>query len=117
MDTTSSPAKINIWLDDERDPPQDWWHSSTVRGCIAYLGLLCNFGTGCNIISLDHDLGDDESIGTGYDVLKWIEEQVATNEYFVAPNEIRIHTANPSARIKMNLCVESINRIKKQVHE
>ncbi|MDE1348062.1 cyclic-phosphate processing receiver domain-containing protein [Vibrio aestuarianus] len=31
-------------------------------------------------ISLDHDLGDDEH-GTGYDVVLWIEEAVATRGF------------------------------------
>lgn len=33
---------------------------------------------GVELISLDHDLGDDER-GTGYDVLLWIEEAVVTS--------------------------------------
>ena len=29
-------------------------------------------------VSLDHDLGDDAR-GTGYDVIRWLEEAVATS--------------------------------------
>jgi hypothetical protein len=59
-------------------------------------------------ISLDHDLGDD-SRGTGYDVLLWIEEQVATSGF--TPPSIHIHSANFSARVKMELTVQNILRI------
>jgi hypothetical protein len=60
-------------------------------------------------ISLDHDLGDDQALGTGLDVLRWIEERVATTDY-VLP-EISIHSMNPVGRRNMQLAIESINKI------
>lgn len=59
-------------------------------------------------LSLDHDLGDDNR-GTGYDVIKWIEEQVATSNF--VPPKIKVHSANISARKKMELGIESIVRL------
>ena len=59
-------------------------------------------------ISLDHDLGDD-TIGTGYDVVLWIEEQVAMNK--MNPPIIQIHSANTSAKSKMLAGIEKIYRI------
>ena len=112
--TEPTPTEPNIWLDDERPEPEDWLRCKTARGCIARLSLLNMVGTRCNILSLDHDLGDDLTLGTGYDVLNWIEEQLHTNEKFVPPREIRIHTANPAARTRMELAVESINRHEKR---
>ncbi|WP_416772773.1 cyclic-phosphate processing receiver domain-containing protein [Pseudomonas sp. RHF3.3-3] len=53
----------------------------------------------------DHDLGNDMR-GTGYDVIVWIEEAVALNG-FLAP-KIFIHSANVSARLKMERGVENI---------
>tara|TARA_R110000782_G_scaffold23881_8_gene62037 strand:- start:863 stop:1084 length:222 start_codon:yes stop_codon:yes gene_type:complete len=58
-------------------------------------------------ISLDHDLGLDER-GTGYDVLIWIEDAVATKGF--VPPAIQIHTANSSARQKMEAAALSILR-------
>lgn len=85
---------MNVWLDDERPEPKDWkrvyWPSEAIE--------LLRTGT-VSEISLDHDLGADE-IGTGYDVLLWIEEQVYTNPGFVLPI-VHIHTANPAARSRM----------------
>lgn len=59
-------------------------------------------------ISLDHDLGDDDR-GTGYDVVLWIEEAVATSAF--NPPTITVHSANFSARQKMELGVKSIERL------
>ena len=59
-------------------------------------------------LSLDHDLGDDER-GTGYDVVVWIEEAVATSQF--VPPEVTIHSANTSARAKMERGVASIKRL------
>jgi hypothetical protein len=59
-------------------------------------------------ISLDHDVGDDER-GTGYDVILWIEEVVAMRGF--SPRRITVHSANSSARRKMELGVESIQRL------
>ena len=56
-------------------------------------------------ISLDHDLGDDER-GTGYDVVLWIEEAVITRGF--RPPKIHVHSANSSAREKMELGIASI---------
>ena len=57
------------------------------------------------LISLDHDLGDDER-GTGYDVVLWIEEAVMTRGF--VPPEMRVHSANSSARQKMEMGILSI---------
>lgn len=62
-------------------------------------------------ISLDHDLGDDDR-GTVYDVLLWMEEQVATKEW--VPPRIQVHSANISAREKMELAIKSIEKMTKK---
>ena len=56
-------------------------------------------------ISLDHDLGDDTR-GTGYDVIVWIEEAVITRGFI--PPIIKIHSANSSAKVKMQLGIDNI---------
>lgn len=62
-------------------------------------------------ISLDHDLGDDAR-GTGYDVVLWIEQAVA--EHGFIPPAITVHSANTSARVKMEAGMRSIKRITEQ---
>ncbi len=94
--------KIKIYLDDERTPPENWILTTNVQDTIDVLkkGIVSD-------ISLDHDLGFETECG--YDVLLWIEEQVHTNPDFVLP-EIKIHTANPSARKKMELGLKNIKK-------
>ena len=94
---------MKIYLDDERTPPIGW---TLVRWPQEAIDIL---KTGdVEIISLDHDLGDD-TIGTGYDVILWIEEQVAMNN--MAPPIIKVHSSNTSARLKMLAGIESIYKI------
>lgn len=93
---------MKVYLDDFRPTPSGWISARWPGDVIALLktGKVTH-------VSLDHDLGDD-SIGTGYDVLLWIENAVV-NEDFEAP-EITVHTANPSAEEKME-------RAKRQIIE
>lgn len=96
---------IKIWLDDERKAPEGWLRSYTAKETIL---LLKNYVV--SEISLDHDLGTDD---TGYDVLCWIEKRVVLNKY--VPPTINIHTANASARQKMLLAKQSISRLRNTV--
>ena len=98
---------MKIYLDDERQAPEGWILLKNPADVIDQLK------TG-NVLSLslDHDLGDDVSIGTGYDVLSWIEEQVVLHGF--VPPIIDIHTANPSARIKMSLALDTIKRYRRK---
>jgi len=97
---------VKVYLDDERPTPSGWVAARWPEDAIALLE------TGqVSEISLDHDLGDDEH-GTGYDVLCWIEEAVVTQGFI--PPRIFIHSANASARQKMTLAVERIDRFVQQ---
>lgn len=94
---------IKVWLDDEREAPEGWlrayWPDEVIR----------HLGSGrVTELSLDHDLGD-EARGTGYDVLCWIEESVATRSF--DPPRIFVHSANSSARLKMELAIAAIERL------
>lgn len=94
---------MKVYLDDERKAPAGWIQVRWPQDAIALLkqGKV-------EEISLDHDLGDDAR-GTGYDVLLWLEEQVATKRF--KPPEIHVHTANSSARRKMEMAVAAIYRL------
>jgi hypothetical protein len=94
---------MRVYLDDERPPPAGW---TGVRWPDEVISLL---QTGeVEELSLDHDLGDDTR-GTGYDVILWLEEQVALHG-FRPPKSITIHSANAGARPKMEAGVKSIYR-------
>lgn len=99
---------MKVYLDDERATPDGWTRTFNPKDTIDLLksGNVTD-------LSLDHDLGDDLNIGTGYDVLLWLEEQVFLNPEFPIP-KIIVHSANSSAVIKMNLAITSITRIKQE---
>jgi hypothetical protein len=97
---------MRIFLDDERPTPQGWVRAFWPHEVIALLEA-----GGVTEVSLDHDLGDDER-GTGYDVVLWIEEAVATRG-FVAPKLV-VHSANSSARAKMEQGIAKIERLTSQ---
>jgi hypothetical protein len=91
---------VKVYLDDQRVAPAGW---KQVRWPDEAIELLKSGQV--TEISLDHDLGDDER-GTGYDIVLWIEEQVIVAGF--QPPTIHVHSANSSAREKMERGVESI---------
>ena len=95
---------LRIWLDDERPSPEGWVSCRWPGEVIALLE-----SEQVATVSLDHDLGDDER-GTGYHVLLWIEEAVATRGF--CPPRLRIHSANSPARQKMAAAITAIERLR-----
>jgi hypothetical protein len=95
-----------VYLDDERPTPEGWVAVRWPEEAIALLE-----GGQVVELSLDHDLGDDEH-GTGYDVLLWLEEAVATRGF--VPPRVRVHSANSSARQKMELAIVRIERFARE---
>ena len=91
---------MKIFLDDTREAPDGWtlmlWPQEVINA-LSYSKV--------SEISLDHDLGND-NIGTGYDVLVWIEYQVINNNFI--PPKISIHTANPVARKRIYVVLDRI---------
>ncbi|MCP3921097.1 MAG: hypothetical protein GY714_00785 [Desulfobacterales bacterium] len=91
---------MKVYLDDERDEPEGWirvyWPEEAIE--------LLKTGK-VEEISLDHDLGDDKH-GTGYDVVLWIEEAVITKGFI--PPKMKVHSANSSARLKMEQGIKTI---------
>ena len=99
---------MKVWLDDVRDAPDGWVHVRTPEEAIELLrsGKVKE-------ISLDHDLGlaSDEAERTGYDVLRWLEEAVANGGWPFRLPEIRVHSANPVGRRRMEQAIDSIRRL------
>lgn len=101
---------MKVYLDDVRRPYDETWTLvKTPKECI---DLIKNNKVFC--ISLDHDLGDDDRIGTGMDVLDWIEMVVETDKVDeLLPHGfpfIKVHTANPVARKRMIDLSNKLNR-------
>lgn len=98
--------RVKIWLDDEREPPDStWiWFDSAFK-VIEALEVL-----DVDILDLDHDLGDDKKYGTGYDVMKYLEERVFDDVTYEPPY-MTLHTQNPVGYEKMSQARESIRRM------
>lgn len=94
---------MKIYLDDERTTPLGYTRVFWPEEAIHLLKT-----ESVSEISLDHDLGDDDH-GTGYDVVLWIEEAVATRNFI--PPVIKVHSANSSARQKMELGIQNIIKL------
>lgn len=94
---------MRVYLDDERTPPDGWVLVRWPEEAIALLeqGSVVE-------LSLDHDLGDDDH-GTGYDVVLWVERAVAERGF--VPPVMHVHSANSSARIKMEAGIAAISRL------
>ena len=101
---TTTTIRIRIWLDDVREAPAGWTRAYTAREAIALLEA-----GGVVEISLDHDLGDEATCGTGNVVACWIEEAVATRGF--VPPTIRVHSANVVGRARMEQAIASIERL------
>ena len=93
---------MRVFLDDERATPpggvRTYWPDEVIT--------LLKTGDVVEL-SLDHDLGDDLR-GTGYSVLLWLEEQVVLHG--LKPPILRVHSANSSARLKMEAAIATIYR-------
>jgi len=98
---------MKLWVDDERVEPEGWVRVYTAEEAISLVDDIFHIQE----ISLDHDLGDKDHDPewTGYTVLQHIESKVVFDPDYRAP-VIHIHTANSSARKKMELGKASIER-------
>lgn len=100
--------KINLWLDDVRDPAdfapnREWLWIKTARAAIIVLQ------TGCvERISLDHDLGDEAEVGNGYHVAKWIEEAAYTRR--IPKLTWAIHSQNSAGAANMKAALTNATR-------
>lgn len=105
---------VNIYLDDERVTPEGFdVRTYTKQQTIQQ--LIKNEGN-VNILSLDHDLGDENNVGNGYLVLLWLEQHVAVCG-MVPPKDIRVHSANAGARGKMEAAIAQIYKIYQQLEK
>lgn len=87
---------MKIWVDDIRTPPKGehdifskWLWMKNSEDTIGLLGWAQYHGYTIKEMSLDHDLGGDD---TSRPIVLWCCE----NDFW--PVEIRVHTANPVGR-------------------
>jgi hypothetical protein len=102
---------VKVWLDDQRAAPEGWVHVQTPEEAIELLR-----GGEVDEISLDHDLGLDVGARerTGYDVLLWLEAEVAAGRAR-PPAVMRVHSGNVGAVKRMEQAIASIRRFAGEV--
>lgn len=95
---------MKIYLDDTRPAPEGWELVLWPKEAIEHLktGAVTH-------LSLDHDLGNDAR-GTGYDVILWLEEAVVRQD-FRPPAIMRVHSANPVAKKRMEAGLTRIRQL------
>ena len=99
-------SNIRLFLDDIRDPKEYGVHN--VTWVKTYKDAIKQLETGnVSWISFDHDLGAEK---TGYDVAKYIEENVFNGD--LKCPEWQIHSANPKGRQNIELSMKSAERFK-----
>jgi hypothetical protein len=59
-------------------------------------------------MSLDHDLG--ENTPEGYKFLLWLEKEILQKNIYASIPKIRIHSANPVGKKRMEQTVQSIEK-------
>lgn len=100
---------MKLWLDDLRPAPAGWVHAKTAKEAIKLLSADC-----VKEISLDHDLGEEEDVGSGYDVACFIEENAALGR--LKKLFWNIHSANPVGRIRMMQALNNAERFWNDCH-
>lgn len=102
---------MKIWLDDIRDAPDETWTvAHTPQEVVRELIYAATFDTPIEVLSCDHDLGDDYF--TGYYLLTALEEMAAAGEWGMIPESFQIHSANPVGRKNMQAAIDSIERMR-----
>jgi len=97
-----------LWLDDVRPQPDaSWTWERTAPEAIELLS-----GHPIEEVSLDHDLGDEPDVGTGYDVACWIEREAFTGR--LGRIAWTVHSANPVGRERMTAALRSAERFWRQ---
>jgi hypothetical protein len=87
----------NLFLDDERFPPDDGWDWVIARNVASAMSEIINRGMP-SYISFDHDLGENEK--TGYDLVKVLIDDALSDpdepDYqFPADFSYYVHSQNP----------------------
>jgi len=96
-----------LWLDDVRDPARHGYAGAVWAK--TYLEAILALKTRTiSKASLDHDLSIEQTLGfedkmpTGYDVVVWL----CQNPEYWPPLGVRVHSANPVGRARMEKLIE-----------
>ena len=101
-------GRVRVWLDDVRDAPPGWVRAYTPEEVVALLR-----GGEVEELSLDYDLGLGRGgrERTGYEVLLWLEGEVAAGRWLAPLPGIAVHSGNPVGSARMERALEAIRRL------
>ena len=107
---------MKIWLDDEFDARKDWFPvSDGWIHCRWPLEVIGHLQTGTvTDMSLDHDLGEGNEVPyprTGYDVIRWLENEVGFERWKQPLPRISFHSQNPEGKRRMEQGLKQIMRM------
>lgn len=91
---------MNVWLDDKRPIPAGF-HVHVINAHHAVMLIRCGL---VDMISLDHDLGDEAVCGTGYVVAVAIEA-MARSGHLKRRLTVSIHSQNPVGAERMKQAI------------
>lgn len=95
---------MKLWLDDVRKPPDDSW-----VWCKSYKEFCRALGwasSAFEVISLDHDLGDEKT-KTGHDCLIFLEENFHHGIHMA--DKVFCHSMNPEGRKKIEAGIRRLH--------
>jgi len=103
---------VKVFLDDVRTPdfiyPGETYEQTmewvVVRDPEIFLTIFTGFSTQIDVVSLDHDLGDDRM--SGYQALMQIVDAVHFDCPWYKDIEFRVHSANVVGADKMRSVIE-----------
>lgn len=97
--------KIAVWLDDKRPMPYDFGWDCDERIAVQTASEAIKvLATGnVDLISLDHDLGDETKTGNGYQVACYIEG--LAHENAIPRLRWAVHSQNPVGAINMKIAL------------
>ena len=88
-------CKYRLFIDDERDPPEDGKPWVVARSYDYAVQVVSMMGAP-RYISFDHDLGDNSK--TGYDFAKWLVQQDIDTDFLEPDFIFDVHSQNPVGR-------------------
>ena len=95
---------MKIWLDDIRPAPCGYIHVRNLKALRALIDSTSDPVVIIEVMSLDHDLGQDEP--DGYEIIKWFAE----NHLNRWPVSVLVHSANPPGAANIKAFDEFVRR-------
>jgi hypothetical protein len=104
--------KYNVYLDDCRNTPngfdiRTYTYEDTIQVLEKMEGHI-------GVLSLDNDLGTEKE---GRHVMLWMEEKFYTDDGYILPDKIIVHSMNPIAKKQMEDIIEILYKEQKYDRE